>query len=148
MAVRDGGKVPQAVVAAAGCVPLPVGGLHHVSPCVKPVGGGVQPAQGCRCGSRWLGSPPQPSFGTPPGAQRGRPPPMPQGPPWQGRRAGSPHLVPPYGVEMESRNCIHKVSVAVSCMCRKVTEEGYSQNALSFICHNNRVNQLFFVYYK
>lgn len=59
-----------------------------------------------------------------------------------------PHLVPPYGVEMESRNCIHKVSVAVSCMCRKVTEEGYSQNALSFIFHNNRVNQLFFVYYK
>ena len=44
MAVRDGGKVPQAVVAAAGGVPLPVGGLHHVSPCVKPVGGGVQPA--------------------------------------------------------------------------------------------------------
>ena len=32
-------------------------------------------SQGCRCGSRWLGSPPQPSFGTPPGAQRGRPPP-------------------------------------------------------------------------
>lgn len=44
VAVRDGGKVPQAVVAEGLRVPLPVGGLHHVSPCVKPVGGGVQPA--------------------------------------------------------------------------------------------------------
>lgn len=43
-------------------------------------------SQGCRSGSRWLGSPPQPSFGTPPGAQRGWPPQVPPDQPWQGRR--------------------------------------------------------------
>ena len=34
------------LIDVTGCpplIPLTVGGLHHVSPCVQPVGGGVQP---------------------------------------------------------------------------------------------------------